>query len=529
MPETVEEPVKKQDKLDATVKAEPKPDQRLEVPIIFTPREIKNYNDVIKLDFNGLYQIDVVVKGQGIPMLLDLKDPDQAYTDIGAVSVNSDVTKVIPIINRSAKAIKFRVEPANKDNFNKCALTISPDEKTDIILKPKEQLPLEIRFRPKTRLQHFEHEINLAIEGMEDKRKILSLLGAAHGIELKIMDEQIAFGSVVKDSRLTKNLQMSNFGDVKANFSWDKKMFGQHFTISPASGFINPNSNLDLECTFHPKIVDNGISTKVTCTVQGGEPLALNLMGKSVKQEGNDSLKLDFKSVVRKQVTQNVTIQNTEDKEWAINPTISTQDDFCKGYFLGKPTFIVPAKGSAQYEVIYCPKTMSKKEKKPDSADMVDLPHKGSLFFPLPNGTAQLYNLNGIATEPAEESTVTQSVTAKKQKNFLVKVVNPFKNTQRFTASWKVENTENSGLFIRGSNLFDVDGEGSKEYKLNFLSLKTGVYKFRVTFLMKESGEYIFHNFVITVEDSQDIEEITLVSPIREVTTHQIVLENPTD
>jgi hydrocephalus-inducing protein len=118
-----------------------------------------------------------------------LKDPDQAFTDIGAVSVNSDVTKIIPIMNRSAKAIKFRVEPANKDKFNKCALTISPDEKTDIILKPKESIPMEIRFRPKTRLANFEHEIYLKIEGMEEKRKILSLLGAAHGIELKIMDE----------------------------------------------------------------------------------------------------------------------------------------------------------------------------------------------------------------------------------------------------------------------------------------------------------------------------------------------------
>lgn len=86
--------------------------------------------------------------------------------------------------------------------------------------------------------------------------------------------------------------------------------------------------------------------------------------------------------------------------------------------------------------------------------------------------------------------------------NFLVKVKNPFKNTQRFTASWKVDNVEKAGLFIRGSNLFDVDGEGSKDYKLNFLALKIGVYKFRVTFLMKESGEYMFTNFVITVEDS---------------------------
>ena len=39
------------------------------------------------------------------------------------------------------------------------------------------------------------------------------------------MDEVLDFGSVVKDSRLTKTLQMSNFGDVKANFEWDTKTF----------------------------------------------------------------------------------------------------------------------------------------------------------------------------------------------------------------------------------------------------------------------------------------------------------------
>lgn len=237
MPIPAEEAPKKADreKPQAEVKAaEPKPDMRLAVPIIFTPREIKKYQETIKLDFNGLYQIDVVVKGQGIPMLLDLKDPDQMYTDFGAVSVNADVTKVIPIINRSAKAIKFKIEPVNKEKFAKAFLSMTPDEKTEITLKPKESLPLEVKFRPKARMPNFEHEVNLVIEGMEEKRKIMCLTGAAHGIELKLMEEQVAFGSVVKDSRLTKNVQMSNFGDVKANFIWDKKAFGDNFTISPA-------------------------------------------------------------------------------------------------------------------------------------------------------------------------------------------------------------------------------------------------------------------------------------------------------
>lgn len=42
------------------------------------------------------------------------------------------------------------------------------------------------------------------------------------------------------------------------------------------------------------------------------------------------------------------------------------------------------------------PKTMTKKE----GDDSAEQPHFGSLFFPLPNGTALLYNLKGTATAP---------------------------------------------------------------------------------------------------------------------------------
>lgn len=65
----------------------------------------------------------------------------------------------------------------------------------------------------------------IQVEGEEEPRQLLAVKGTAHGIELKIMDEVLDFGSVVKDSRLTKTLQMSNFGDVKANFEWDTKTF----------------------------------------------------------------------------------------------------------------------------------------------------------------------------------------------------------------------------------------------------------------------------------------------------------------
>ena len=39
----------------------------------------------------------------------------------------------------------------------------------------------------------------------------------------------------------------------------------------------------------------------------------------------------------------------------------------------------------------------------------------------------------------------------------------------------------------------------------------------------------MFFNFQVTVEENTEIERIELISPIREVITHGIVIENPTD
>jgi hydrocephalus-inducing protein len=80
---------------------------KLEVPIIFTPREIKKYQETITFDFNNLYTIDVVLTGEGIPMQLELVDPDQAVVDFGIVSVGGDITKTVSLINKSKKPITF--------------------------------------------------------------------------------------------------------------------------------------------------------------------------------------------------------------------------------------------------------------------------------------------------------------------------------------------------------------------------------------------------------------------------------------
>jgi len=136
----------------------PGEDEKVKIPIIFTPREIRKYSETIKLDFNGLYFVDLAITGQGIPLNLDLKDPDQAQTDMGIISVGGNSSRTVPIINRSSKAVKFRIKPCNAEAFEKAFLSINPEER-EITLKPKETFQVEVKFRPKARLPNFEQDI----------------------------------------------------------------------------------------------------------------------------------------------------------------------------------------------------------------------------------------------------------------------------------------------------------------------------------------------------------------------------------
>lgn len=252
--------------------------EKLLIPIIFTPREIKSYNEVIVFDFNGIYKIQVTIKGEGIPMNIELVDPDQHIVDFGVASKGTELSKIVNLINKSRKPISFSLTSNNPEDLKKNCLTISPTD--EIVLKSKKVLPIEIKFNPKGRMPDFSHDILLDIKGNET-RKLFTVKGVTHGIELKLMEEVVGFGTVVKGSRLTKQLQLANFGDVRAKFKWDMKLCSKNFTISPESGYIPPNEDIYLDITFHPNKVDDDISAKnIKCEYSGGGSLSLTLMGK---------------------------------------------------------------------------------------------------------------------------------------------------------------------------------------------------------------------------------------------------------
>ena len=43
------------------------------MPIIFTPRDYIKYSETITLNINNLHTIDIQIKGEGVPMKLELE------------------------------------------------------------------------------------------------------------------------------------------------------------------------------------------------------------------------------------------------------------------------------------------------------------------------------------------------------------------------------------------------------------------------------------------------------------------------
>lgn len=152
-----------------------------------------------------------------------------------------------------------------------------------IHIRPRERQQLEIRFHPQNRLHRFTKELYFRIHENNEVRKLLNIEAGCHGLELKLMEDTLGFGPVVINSKLVKQLQLANLGDIGAHFSWDTAFCKQFFTIHPKQGYIAANEDVYFEVTFHPNVVDNDIRFKqVKCQIEGGANLHINLLGKCV-------------------------------------------------------------------------------------------------------------------------------------------------------------------------------------------------------------------------------------------------------
>ena len=99
--------------------------------------------------------------------------------------------------------------------------------------------------------------------------------------------------------------------------------------------------------------------------------------------------------MVRTSKTQKIQLKNPTAKPWKIKAIISSTGD--KNYFQSKEFVEVSAGGSSDYEVVYTPLTMTAIQ---DQPEIKEASHEGTLFFPIPDGSAVLYKLIGKSLPP---------------------------------------------------------------------------------------------------------------------------------
>ena len=283
--------------------------KKLLVPIIFTPREIASYSNVIVFDINNVMKFQVTIKGEGVPVKLELGSRDQEAVDFGISRIGVEKTKTVQLTNKSKRSINLTfIDGSGVDELKKHAVFFSPDN--EIVLKPKQSIPIEIWFKPKERLHPFTEHLLAQFSNGETK-KILSISGACHGIELKLMEEVVSFGNVIIGSHQSKKIQLLNIGDIPCTFSWDSSKYKESFTISPETGTIQANTEIYFEVTFHPKVVAAEIRIpKVQCNIQGADALFVTLHGSSISPPADSTKELMFDPIVRETKIQKVQVKN---------------------------------------------------------------------------------------------------------------------------------------------------------------------------------------------------------------------------
>ena len=208
----------------------------------------------------------------------------------------------------------------------------------------------------------------------------------------------------------------------------------------------------------------------VTC--DGQPPLPLTFTGMCVLATAEPST-LTFKTRVREPSVQSIAIKNTSNNLWRITPTLSN-DAWQGAEVTPKPgpkpnpnpdpkpnpnpdpnpnpnsnpspnpnpspspkphqVLEVPAGQSAAYEVAYVPMAMTAEGEK----------HEGTAFFALPDGSAIMHRLEGVAELPMEAGAIAEQLPCKRTHLVPLAVKNWLKAPQRFRVEIRAPDKEPS-------------------------------------------------------------------------------------
>ena len=128
----------------------------------------------------------VKVKGEGIPLKLELQRTEDQNIDFGITKVGGQASRTVSLTNNSKKKIEITFDVDDQiEDLKKQFIQIIPN--TAVTINPREKYDIEISFKPTVRINSFKGDILYKIIENQEKRKLLNVFTIAHGIQMKLM------------------------------------------------------------------------------------------------------------------------------------------------------------------------------------------------------------------------------------------------------------------------------------------------------------------------------------------------------
>jgi hydrocephalus-inducing protein len=528
----------------------------LTVPIIFTPREYVDYRERIEFVINDCFKSYVNIRGRGCQLHLELASIDMQNVDFGTTVGNQPVSRAVKIVNRSLRSVDFVLHDPETQLVDK---GVSWTPAMPVTLRPKEQMPVDLRFNPEFRIAPFKLPLVAKCNFGHDIH-LLTISGTCHTAEVKLSEHSILFGDVVFQSTAVRKVHLHNFGDLGVKFRFEvPPKFAPFFSIEPSEGFASPHDDVVLQVKFHPSpkmASDPGRPKKIRCHLDPSyqhDPIELIVQGHGIDQPEGATKLLEFSTEVRETKTLEFTFppdgaKNTTSEAWKINPVVKTEMPAGAAYWFVPAELTVPAGGSTVMEISYRPLTMTLREedklaasaeadgdaaapvkKQGKKKELLPEKHMGKIFISTPDGNAFVLNLEGVALPRKEAKKISADVQCKKPHMQAIEVSNWLNEAQRFNV--KISLIEPSDareeIKLHGVETFDLPAGASKEYKFNVYAYREGAAKARVVLTSLKTEEFLAYEVSFKFVAPDTLQVIDLAAACRQTATHPISVLNP--
>ena len=568
--------------------AEIPPGSEAEVEMHFAPARAGRVDATVPFQINGLHVVNVRVRGEGVPLSVDLADPARhASVDFGSLKANQRAQREVVLRNDGRLPVEVRVSEACREALEEAGVRVGKSATTS----KNENAPrrhsrrteedgslpegafeiapnggtraIKLAFAPKRRARPFQVPLEVVLErGVT--RSVALVRGSCLGVDVSLSRETLDFGAVALGSRATKTILLQNQGDVGAAFAFDAKRLREGssgpagsssgrkglgsssgsstgvnnltndasdagaFTITPSEGFAPPGRDVEISVTFEPASVSDDVRVDALALLVDGAGVtsSLTLGGKCVERVAEPDA-IEFRCKTRRTETREIELENATASDWRLHPTV--QNERC---WSGAEFFEVKAGTSATYAVTFKPMSMASEES----------PHLGGVLFPLPDGSVVMHTLRGVADEPEPEGPAIElALPAKRVGSVAVPLTNWLKKRQRFRVAVRFEGEEvdeatgeaadgggDPAVTLKGPDFVDLPASATREYKLAFFAHAEGTeVRATVVFTNEDTGEYASREVRVAVTEAPSLGTLELRAACRQIAKTSVRVENP--